>query len=134
MGPVVPDSCRSSYIAEVAPPSIRGRLVGFYEIGSQGAQMCGFWVNYAVNRTISSSSKLVMSETPKVPTDTTDPSQPQLNGRFLLVFNCFPPSSYLQSCLSAQNRRGGWLKRTAGRKPRELFAIFVSFPPATLML
>lgn len=38
------------YIAEIAPPSIRGRLIGFYEIGSQGAQMCGFWVNYVVNR------------------------------------------------------------------------------------
>jgi hypothetical protein len=41
------------YIAEIAPPSIRGRLVGFFEIASQGSQMCGFWVNYAVNRTIS---------------------------------------------------------------------------------
>ncbi|KAJ0359980.1 hypothetical protein COL154_007866 [Colletotrichum chrysophilum] len=41
------------YIAEVAPPTIRGKLVGFYEIGSQGAQMLGFWVNYAVNKTIS---------------------------------------------------------------------------------
>lgn len=50
------DSCR--YIAELAPPSIRGRLVGFYEIGSQGAQMCGFWVNYVVNRTISAESRL----------------------------------------------------------------------------
>lgn len=51
------------YIAEVAPPSIRGRLVGFYEIGSQGAQMCGFWVNYAVNKTISSSSKSIRRQT-----------------------------------------------------------------------
>ncbi|KAK0615492.1 putative quinate permease, partial [Lasiodiplodia hormozganensis] len=46
--PVIP-----IYIAEVAPPSIRGRLIGFYEIGSQGAQMLGFWVNYVVNRTMS---------------------------------------------------------------------------------
>lgn len=62
--PIVPDIYRFSYIAEVAPPSIRGRLVGFYEIGSQGAQMCGFWVNYAVNRTISSSSKSIMLQNP----------------------------------------------------------------------
>ena len=40
------------YISEIAPPSIRGRLVGFYEIASQGAQMLGFWVNYAVNKSI----------------------------------------------------------------------------------
>ncbi|KAI8305674.1 hypothetical protein K4K61_005119 [Colletotrichum sp. SAR11_59] len=46
--PVIP-----VYIAEVAPPAIRGKLVGFYEIGSQGAQMLGFWVNYVVNKTIS---------------------------------------------------------------------------------
>ncbi|KAI8682204.1 MFS domain-containing protein [Fusarium keratoplasticum] len=46
--PVIP-----VYIAEVAPPSIRGKLIGFFEIGSQGAQMLGFWVNYAVNKTIS---------------------------------------------------------------------------------
>ncbi|KAH7127386.1 general substrate transporter, partial [Dactylonectria macrodidyma] len=49
--PVIP-----VYIAEVAPPSIRGKLVGFYEIGSQGAQMLGFWVNYAVNKTLDPSS------------------------------------------------------------------------------
>lgn len=67
-----PNHCRFRYIAEVAPPSIRGRLVGFYEIGSQGAQMCGFWVNYAVNKTISSSSKSIMPEKPKMPIWTTD--------------------------------------------------------------
>ncbi|KAG8631770.1 hypothetical protein KVT40_000910 [Elsinoe batatas] len=48
VAPVIP-----VYIAEVSPPSIRGRLVGFFEIGSQGAQMCGFWVNYVVKKTIS---------------------------------------------------------------------------------
>ncbi|KAJ0383913.1 hypothetical protein COL922a_009486 [Colletotrichum nupharicola] len=46
--PVIP-----VYIAEVAPPTTRGKLVGFYEIGSQGAQMLGFCVNYAVKKTIS---------------------------------------------------------------------------------
>ncbi|KAF9890485.1 hypothetical protein FE257_005890 [Aspergillus nanangensis] len=42
------------YIAETSPPSIRGRLVGIFEICSQGGGMCGFWINYVVNRTISS--------------------------------------------------------------------------------
>ncbi|OGE47599.1 hypothetical protein PENARI_c040G08407 [Penicillium arizonense] len=42
------------YIAETSPASIRGRLVGIFEIASQGGGMCGFWVNYIVNRTISS--------------------------------------------------------------------------------
>jgi sugar porter (SP) family MFS transporter len=41
------------YIAETSPPSIRGRLVGIFEIASQGAGMLGFWVNYAVDQTIS---------------------------------------------------------------------------------
>lgn len=33
------------YIAETAPPSIRGRLVGIFEIASQGGGMLGFWIN-----------------------------------------------------------------------------------------
>lgn len=41
------------YIAETSPPSIRGRLIGIFEIASQGGGMCGFWINYAVDRTIS---------------------------------------------------------------------------------
>ncbi|KAF4201653.1 hypothetical protein CNMCM8927_001296 [Aspergillus lentulus] len=43
------------YIAEMSPSSIRGRLVGIFEICSQGGGMLGFWINYAINRTISSS-------------------------------------------------------------------------------
>ncbi|KAH8672429.1 quinate permease [Ilyonectria robusta] len=40
------------YIAEVAPPSIRGRLVGIFEVTSQTGSMLGFWINYATDRTI----------------------------------------------------------------------------------
>ncbi|KAK2053864.1 general substrate transporter [Colletotrichum caudatum] len=40
------------YIAETAPPSIRGRLVGIFEIASQGGGMLGFWINYATDRTV----------------------------------------------------------------------------------
>lgn len=32
------------YISETAPPSIRGRLVGIFEIASQGGGMLGFWI------------------------------------------------------------------------------------------
>lgn len=45
------------YIAETSPPSIRGRLVGIFEIASQGGGMCGFWINYAVDRTISKTTQ-----------------------------------------------------------------------------
>ncbi|PHH83786.1 hypothetical protein CDD82_2658 [Ophiocordyceps australis] len=41
------------YIAETAPPSIRGRLVGIFEIASQAGGMLGFWINYAADRSIS---------------------------------------------------------------------------------
>ncbi|KAH6689646.1 quinate permease [Plectosphaerella plurivora] len=41
------------YIAETAPPSIRGRLIGIFEIASQGGGMLGFWINYLCDRTIS---------------------------------------------------------------------------------
>ncbi|KAK8859324.1 quinate permease [Apiospora arundinis] len=45
------------YIAEVAPPSIRGRLVGVFEIASQAGGMLGFWINYATDRTIDKSAQ-----------------------------------------------------------------------------
>ncbi|KPI36135.1 Quinate permease [Cyphellophora attinorum] len=45
------------YISETSPPSIRGRLVGIFEICSQFGGMTGFWINYAVNRTISEGTK-----------------------------------------------------------------------------
>lgn len=45
--------CVPVYIAETAPPSIRGRLVGIFEIASQGGGMLGFWINYATSQTIS---------------------------------------------------------------------------------
>jgi sugar porter (SP) family MFS transporter len=44
------------YISETAPPSIRGRLVGIFEIASQGGGMLGFWINYGTDQHISSSS------------------------------------------------------------------------------
>ncbi|KAI7327202.1 general substrate transporter [Hortaea werneckii] len=36
------------YIAEMAPPTIRGRLVGLYEIFVQIGTCVGFWVNYGI--------------------------------------------------------------------------------------
>ncbi|KAF3349955.1 Quinate permease like protein [Verticillium longisporum] len=45
------------YIAETAPPSIRGRLVGIFEIASQGGGMLGFWINYATDQTINVKSQ-----------------------------------------------------------------------------
>lgn len=33
------------YIAELAPPAIRGRLVGIYELGWQIGGLVGFWVS-----------------------------------------------------------------------------------------
>lgn len=51
--PVLP-----AYIAEISPPSIRGRLVGTIDIFAMSAQIPGFWVCYAVQRHISSESHL----------------------------------------------------------------------------
>ncbi|KAJ0415120.1 general substrate transporter [Aspergillus carlsbadensis] len=36
------------YISELAPPAIRGRLVGLYELGWQIGGLVGFWINYGV--------------------------------------------------------------------------------------
>ncbi|KAJ5485425.1 hypothetical protein N7539_005413 [Penicillium diatomitis] len=38
------------YTAECAPPEIRGRLVGIYEIGVQLGTCLGFWINFGVEQ------------------------------------------------------------------------------------
>ncbi|KAL8292651.1 hypothetical protein RQP46_001263 [Phenoliferia psychrophenolica] len=44
--------CAPVYLAELSPPAIRGRLVGFYEISYQIAAVVGFWINYGIVKTI----------------------------------------------------------------------------------
>ncbi|KAK6538001.1 hypothetical protein TWF694_010894 [Orbilia ellipsospora] len=46
------------YISETAPASIRGRLVGIFEIFSQTGGMAGFWINYVVHKAVSADKKL----------------------------------------------------------------------------
>lgn len=38
------------YISELAPPAIRGRLVGLYELGWQVGGLVGFWINVSFSR------------------------------------------------------------------------------------
>ncbi|KAI4602827.1 hypothetical protein KJ359_008047 [Pestalotiopsis sp. 9143b] len=38
------------YISELAPPAIRGRLVGLYELGWQIGGLVGFWINFGVEK------------------------------------------------------------------------------------
>ncbi|KAH6989667.1 general substrate transporter [Ilyonectria sp. MPI-CAGE-AT-0026] len=45
------------YLSELAPPAIRGRLVGLYELGWQIGGMVGFWINYGVEKHIPESHK-----------------------------------------------------------------------------
>ncbi|KAJ5115380.1 hypothetical protein NUU61_001139 [Penicillium alfredii] len=44
------------YSAECAPPQIRGRLVGIYEIGVQVGTCMGFWINFGVDRNMAPTS------------------------------------------------------------------------------
>jgi MFS family permease len=44
------------YVAELSPPSIRGRLVGIYEISVQTGTCIGFWICYGVQRNMTSDS------------------------------------------------------------------------------
>jgi len=43
------------YISEMAPPAIRGRLVGLYELGWQIGGLVGFWINYGISQTLAPS-------------------------------------------------------------------------------
>ncbi|GAA5944034.1 sugar porter family MFS transporter [Sporobolomyces koalae] len=45
------------YISEIAPPAIRGQLVGMYEIGWQVGGLVGFFINYGVTQHIAPSHK-----------------------------------------------------------------------------
>ncbi|PLB35440.1 sugar porter family MFS transporter [Aspergillus candidus] len=45
------------YISELAPPAIRGRLVGVYELGWQIGGLVGFWICYGVDSTMPPSHK-----------------------------------------------------------------------------
>ncbi|KAF8997709.1 quinate permease [Cyathus striatus] len=40
------------YVAEIAPPAIRGRLIGIYELCWQTGGVIGFWINYGVTQNI----------------------------------------------------------------------------------
>lgn len=42
------------YISEIAPPAVRGRLVGIYELGWQIGGLVGFWINYGISKTLPS--------------------------------------------------------------------------------
>ena len=43
------------YIAELAPPAIRGRLVGLYELSVQTGTCIGFWICYGVQNGMAAS-------------------------------------------------------------------------------
>ncbi|KAJ7777154.1 general substrate transporter [Mycena metata] len=45
------------YVAEIAPPAIRGRLIGMYELCWQLGGVVGFWINYGVTQHIPASHK-----------------------------------------------------------------------------
>lgn len=49
--------CVPIYISELAPPAVRGRLVGIYEMGWQIGGLVGFWINYGINEHLPSNHK-----------------------------------------------------------------------------
>ena len=52
------------YISELAPPAIRGRLVGLYEMGWQIGGVVGFWINvrYPTHRQIYETNLIISME------------------------------------------------------------------------
>lgn len=46
------------YISELSPPSIRGRLVGVYELGWQIGGLVGFWINVRAQVSLLSISRI----------------------------------------------------------------------------
>ena len=48
----VASSLSPLYLAEIAPPQIRGQLIGLYEIGWQIGGLVGFWINYGMQQRV----------------------------------------------------------------------------------
>lgn len=46
------------YISELAPPAIRGRLVGLYELGWQAGGLVGFWINVSDEHIVEAAQSL----------------------------------------------------------------------------
>ncbi|KAK7414865.1 hypothetical protein QQZ08_012481 [Neonectria magnoliae] len=71
------------YISELAPPAVRGRLVGLYELGWQAGGLVGFWINYGINKTLapSHSQWLIPFAVQLIPAG------------LLLIGSCFIPES-----------------------------------------
>ncbi|KIM36082.1 hypothetical protein M413DRAFT_20637 [Hebeloma cylindrosporum] len=46
-----------TYISEVSPPAIRGRLIGLHDLGWQIGAVMGFFINYGINLHIPKSNK-----------------------------------------------------------------------------
>lgn len=94
------------YIAETSPPSIRGRLVGVFEIFSQGGGMLGFWINYTTDRTIDERERAQWIV----------PLALQLLSAVLLFFSRLYYS--FSGLCSVRSRRGGLLVGMTSRRRR----------------
>lgn len=45
------------YVSEISPPTIRGKLIGCWEISWQVGGIVGYWINYGVSKHVESSRK-----------------------------------------------------------------------------
>lgn len=45
------------YVSEISPPTIRGKLIGCWEISWQVGGIVGYWINYGVSKHVSSGRK-----------------------------------------------------------------------------
>ncbi|KAJ9365700.1 general substrate transporter [Paecilomyces variotii] len=47
-----------TYISELSPPAIRGRMTGFFETFYQVGSLVGFWINYGIERNVDTERSL----------------------------------------------------------------------------
>ena len=118
--------CVPVYIAETSPPSIRGRLIGLFEIASQGGGMLGFWVCSTPITYVEDHQQQGTNERLRSTMHAIRPSPPPAPRSGCFLWACSSSRALFSSsaCSSVRSPPAGWLVKTAGRMPEPSYPTF----------